>query len=283
VRYPTGPRPHPQAYLRACPADVHLLKQLIPSKVAVRNDRSIIRPRGPAARQWRRVWRGRQALAARLAGLVACLAGLAVCVLAAGCATTQPAPVRVHELAEAQTFPYFPVYWVGPRFGAHPLAAVDGRKSYDSAGTDAVYYGNCLPGKSSALNGNGCVLPLQVTTSLYQRHDDVALGNPHRNALLRGVPAIVYDEGHSIELYSGRLAIDVYADDSADAARAAALLRPINAPGSATAQLPPPVFCPTLNGPQPVSLQHVMWHLPGAACQRAAENERIDRALFGKN
>lgn len=214
--------------------------------------------------------------------LATCLAALAACLLAAGCATTRPRPVQAGELAEAQTFPYFPVYWTGPRFGAYPLAAVDGRKSYLADGTDGVYYGNCLPGKSSALNGNGCVLPLQVVTGFYQRHDNIALGNPHRNALLRGVPAIVYDEGRSIELYSGRLAIDVYADDSADAQRAVALLRPINAPGSAAAALPSPVFCPTLNGPQPLTLQHAMWRLPGRACQQAAFNERTDRALFGK-
>lgn len=213
----------------------------------------------------------------------ACLAALVACLLTTGCATTQPHAVATGELAEAQTFPYYPVYWTGPRFGAHPLAAVDGRKSYLSAGTDGVYYGNCLPGKSSALNGNGCVLPLQVTTSYYRRHENIALGDPHRNALLRGVPAIVYDEGRSIELYSGRLAIDVDADDAADAQRAVALLRPINAPGSATAPLPPPVFCPTLDGPQPLTLQHAMWRLPGEACQQAAFNERTDRALFGKD
>jgi len=221
-------------------------------------------------------------IVAPLRALAACLAALAACVAAAGCATTQPHPVAAGELAEAQTFPYFPVYWTGPRFGSYPLAAVDGRKNYASAGTDGVYYGNCVPGKSSALNGNGCVLPLQITTSYYRRQENVALGNPHRNALLRGVPAIVYDEGHSIELYSGRLAIDVYADDEADAMRAVALLRPINAPGSAARPLPPPVFCPTLSGSQPLSLQHAMWHLPGRACQQAALSERSDRALFGK-
>src|ERR1700678_526250 len=138
-----------------------------------------------------------------MARLLACLlAALLACLLATGCATEQPAPISAGELAEAQTFPYYPVYWTGPHFGAYTLAAADGRKSYSTTVGDSVYYGNCVSGKSSALGSSGCELPLQVSTAIYSTGSDAGLG-PHRNALLRGVPAAIYDGGNSIQLYSG--------------------------------------------------------------------------------
>jgi hypothetical protein len=202
-------------------------------------------------------------------------------VLASGCATARPAPIATGELAEAQTFPYFPLYWAGPRFGGYALAAVDGRKNYSATVGDSVYYGECVAGKSSALGETGCELPLQVTTGIYAMGSTASLG-PHRNALLRGVPAAIYDGGRSIRLYSGRLTIDVSSDSLAEALAAVRLLRPVNAPGSASARLPPPVYCPVLSGPQPARLQSAMRALPGHACQRAAAAQRTDVTLFGK-
>ena len=214
--------------------------------------------------------------------LLACLlAALLACLLAAGCATEQPAPISTGELAEAQTFPYYPVYWTGPRFGAYPLAAADGRKSYATTVGDSVYYGNCVAGKSSALGSSGCELPLQVSTAIYRSDSNAGLGS-HRNALLRGVPAAIYDGGNSIQLYSGRLTIDVFSDSLADALAAVARLRPLNAPGSAASPLPSPVYCPLLTGPQPARVQHAMHRLPHRACQRAAAIVKTDVALFGK-
>jgi hypothetical protein len=209
------------------------------------------------------------------------IATLLACLLAAGCATTQPAPISVGELAEAQTFPYYPVYWTGPRFGAYPLAAADGRKSYSGTVGDSVYYGNCVAGKSSALGSSGCELPLQVSTAIYRTNSNAGLG-PHRNALLRDVPAAIYDGGNSIQLYSGRLTIDVFSDSLPEALTAVARLRPLNAPGSATGPLPPPVYCPLLTGPQPAQVQNAMHRLPHHACQQAAAILRTDIALFGK-
>jgi hypothetical protein len=209
------------------------------------------------------------------------LALVAACLLACGCATTQPGPIPARELAEAQTFPYYRLYWVGPRFGSNALSAADGRKSYNSQIGDSVYYGDCLPGKSPPLGGGGCQLALQVTTVIYSLHSNATLG-PQRNELLRGVPAVIYDGGQSIELYSGRLAIDVFSDSLADALRAVRELRPVNAPGSAAGPLPPPVFCPTLSGPQTAQLRIAMHQLPRRACQRAAASLAADKALFGK-
>ena len=63
--------------------------------------------------------------------------------LAAICAGASPQPaaaratrgrIAASALAEAQTFPYYRVYWVGPSFDGHPLAAVDGLKGYIADG-----------------------------------------------------------------------------------------------------------------------------------------------------
>jgi hypothetical protein len=216
---------------------------------------------------------------ARISAPVAIL--LAAALLAGGCATSQPAPLTVRELAEAQTFPFYRVYWVGPRFGSYSLVAADGRQNYSSGVGDSVYYGNCLPGKTSALDGGGCELPLRVTTLIYTRQANASLG-AQRNTILRGVPAVIYNGANTVELYSGRVAIEVFSDDLSEALRAINALRPINAPGSAGGALPPPVYCPGLSGPRPAAVRAALLDLPGHACQKVAATLKIDRALFGK-
>jgi hypothetical protein len=121
---------------------------------------------------------------------------------------------------------------------------------------------------------------LQVTTVIYRLHSNKGLG-AQRNAVIRGVPAAVYDGGRSLELYTGRVAIDIFSDTFAHALAAAEELRPLNAPGNARGPLPAPVFCPNLYGPQSLHLAEVMAALPRHACLRAAatlalrESERI--------
>jgi hypothetical protein len=206
----------------------------------------------------------RRAVRAGVAVAVACLAALA-----GGCGTGHPRAIAASELAEAQTFPYFRVYWVGPRFEGHPLAAADGQKGYISSVGASVYYGDCVHGKG-IFGGGSCLLPLQVTSVIYRLHSNATLG-PQRNIVVRGVPATVYDEGRSIELYSGRVAIDIFSDNFAHAHAAALALLPLNAPGSASGDLPPPIYCPGLSGALSAQLQRVMDRLPRRACQRASQ------------
>jgi len=205
----------------------------------------------------------RRAARAGVALAIVCLA-----VGAAGCSTEHPRPISAAELAEAETFPYYRIYWVGPSFEGHPLAAADGLRSYINTVGDSVYYGDCVQSKG-IFGGGSCLLPLQVTTVIYRLHSNATLGE-QRNILVRGVPATVYDEGRSIEVYSGRLAIDIFSDTFAHAVQAADELLPMNAPGSASGDLPPPIYCPGLYGPLEAPLQRVMENLPGHACQRAA-------------
>lgn len=193
---------------------------------------------------------------------------LGAATMAGGCGTSHPAPIAADQLAEAQTFPYYRVYWVGPSFDGHPLAAADGLRGYINTVGDSVYYGDCVQSKG-IFGGGSCQLPLQVTTVIYRLHSNATLG-PQRNMLVRGVPATVYDDGRSLEIYSGRVAIDVFSDSLAHALRASRDLLPVNAPGSASGDLPPPVYCPELSGPMGAGLARVMANLPGHPCQRAA-------------
>jgi hypothetical protein len=212
------------------------------------------------------------------AALVALLVALCA-LLASGCGTAHPKPIEARELAEAQSFPYYRVYWVGPTFEGQHLSAADGLRGYIEKIGDSVYYGDCVHRKG-IFGGGNCLLPLQVTTVIYGLHSNATLG-PQSNMVIRGVPAVVYDEGRSIELYSGRLAIDIFSDTFAHAHQAALELRPLNAPGSATGKLAPPVFCPGLSGPVNAELSKVMASLPGHACQRAAAAEAEAKRLTG--
>jgi hypothetical protein len=195
----------------------------------------------------------------------------------AGCGTAHPRALSARSLEEAQTFPYYKLYWVGPTFAGQPLAAVDGQRTYISSVGDSVYYGDCVHGKG-IFGGGSCLLPLQVTTVVYQLHKNSTLG-PQRNVVVRGVPATVYDQGRSIELYTGRVAIDIFSDDFSHAIAAANKLLPLNAPGSATGNLPPPVYCPGLSGTLPPGVARVLANLPGHVCQRAAAAEAFAKSL----
>jgi hypothetical protein len=208
-----------------------------------------------------------------IAAAILCCAAL----LAAGCGTSHPAPIASGELAEAQLFPYYPVYWVGRTFDGRPLATVDGLKGYSNTVGDSVYYGDCLQSKG-IFGGGSCELPLQVSTVIYRPHSNATLGT-QRNILVRGVPATVYDEGRSIELYSGRVAIDVFSDTYAHALAAANELVPVNAPGSPSAPLPLPVFCPGLSGAQDAATARVMQNLPSHICERSAAATALEKSL----
>jgi hypothetical protein len=216
--------------------------------------------------------------ASRVAARVALtLAATCLALSASGCATGHPGPISASELAEAQTFPYYRIYWVGPSFAGHPLAAADGLNGYINTVGDSVYYGDCVQSKG-IFGGGSCLLPLQVTTVIYRLHSNAALG-AQSNMLVRGVPATAYDEGRSIEIYTGRVAIDVFSDTFSHALQATNELLPLNAPGSASGNLPAPVYCPGLSGPEDRELAHAMATLPADACQRAAAALAVTRKL----
>jgi len=214
----------------------------------------------------------------RAAGAARRWAPVLLAVLAlAGCGTSRPAQVHGYELVSAQTFPFYRVYWVGPNFGGLPLSAVDGLSGYISSVGDSVYYGNCVRSKG-IFGGGSCRLPLQVTTVVYHRHSNQALG-PQRNILIRGVPAVVYDGGRSIELYTGHVAIDVFSDTFEHALRGSQQLYPVNAPGSNKGSLPPPVYCPGVYGPVGLEEARVLANLPRHICEKTLKETEFQESI----
>ena len=205
------------------------------------------------------------------------LAAICVALAADGCGTSHPGPILASELAEAQTFPYYRVYWVGSSFDGHPLTAADGLKGYIATVGDSIYYGDCVQGKG-IFGGGSCQLPLQVTTVVYGLHSNSALG-AQSNMLVRGVPATVYDEGRSIEIYTDRVAIDIFSDTFAHALQASDELYPLNAPGSSSGALARPVYCPGLWGAVSASVARVMANLPHHVCQQAAAQRAYTKSI----
>ena len=216
---------------------------------------------------------------ARGTAVLAAIALAALVLAPAGCGsgTEHPGPISARELTEAQTFPYYRVYWAGPQFEGHHVSAADGLRGYIERVGTSVYYGDCVKSKG-IFGGGSCVLPLQVTTVVYRLHSNAPLG-PQRNTVVRGVPATIYDSGHSIEIYSGRVAIDIFSDSLVHAMAAAQRLLPINAPGSAAGDLPSPVYCPGLSGPLTGEVARVMADLPHHICQRDAAQEAFSERL----
>jgi hypothetical protein len=186
----------------------------------------------------------------RLGGLLAALALAATMV---GCGTHAPLPITAtvnrDEFEQAEFFPFFRVYWVGVRFGALNLTAADGTQNYNSSIGESLQYGNCDPGHGP-LHTGGCVVPLEITTVVWHHHSNAGLG-PQYNTIVRGVPATVFNGGKSIEVYTGKQAIDIFADTATRALTAARALRPLNAPGSVQGALPPPDFCAGFVGATP--------------------------------
>jgi hypothetical protein len=216
-------------------------------------------------------------LAAAITAPLALTAALGLFATGCGAGTRHPPPLDAASLAEAQTFPYYKVYWVGRSFEGRPLAAADGLRNYNAGFGDSVYYGDCVHGKG-IFGGGSCLLPLQVTTVIYRLHSNSTLG-PQRNTVIRGVPATIYDEGRSIEIYTGRVAIDVFSDTFAHTLHASQEVLPINAPGSSTGALPPPIYCPGLSGPVDAQLQKVLSRLPGSICQRTAAQNAYNAGI----
>jgi ABC-type glycerol-3-phosphate transport system substrate-binding protein len=203
---------------------------------------------------------------------------LTAALIASGCGGTgHPPPISTRELSEAQTFPFYRVYWAGPSFQGNHLTAADGMRGYIEKIGDSVYYGDCVKSKG-IFGGGSCVLPLQVTTVIYHLHSNAPLG-PQRNIVVRGVPAAVYDEGRSIEIYTGRVAIDIFSNSFPRALAASRQLLPINAPGSAAGTLPAPVYCPELAGEVPAEVTRVMEALPRHTCQQAAAADAFADSL----
>ena len=158
------------------------------------------------------------------------------------------APIAARELAEAQTFPYYRVYWVGPRFDGHALAAADGLQGYIPPIGDSVYYGDCVRGKG-IFGGGSCQLPLQVTTVIYRLHSNAAARPAAQHARARRARGRLRRRPLDRDLQRAASRSMSSPTRSRTRCRAAARAAPAERARLGPGTLPPPVYCPGLYGP----------------------------------
>jgi hypothetical protein len=176
---------------------------------------------------------------ARISKIAVALAAIA---LLGGCATHPAPPISAKQLAYARAFKRYTVYWAGKSMDGVPLTEADGAGDYNPIIGITMYYGNCERG--GALLIGGCTLPLKITTVRYVPHSNVSLG-PLRSVRLRGVPAVIFDKGLEIELYTDEMSIDVTGDTPQRALEGVAHLTTFNrAPTASWPAFPQPQFRP---------------------------------------
>jgi len=169
--------------------------------------------------------------------------------LLAGCSTHTAPPISAYDLRQARLFKEFTVYWAGPQVDGATITAADNLADFQPGAGFALYYGDCL--SRGTLRDSGCDLPLKITTNLYTAHSDISYG-PQHWVLLHGVPAVVYQGGDAIEVYTDQMVIDVAAATPKLASDAAAALTPFNRAITPTfPAFPQPYYTPN---PSPAQL-----------------------------
>jgi hypothetical protein len=148
--------------------------------------------------------------------LVACALALVACG-----DTLQDRPIPHNTLETLLVAPY-PVYWLGRSFQS--LAITEA--THDPGGAFTVQYGDCVQGGQST-----CVPPVRIVTS--PDNSFVAGGDaPRRSTLVRGVGAVLAQEGRTVQIATGGVVVGIYADSPRLAAAAAQTIVPINEAGA---------------------------------------------------
>jgi hypothetical protein len=165
----------------------------------------------------------------RPAALAGAAATLACCALAlGGCGDTlQDRPIAHNTLETLLVAPY-PVYWAGRSFRGLNITEA----THDPSGAFSVQYGDCVEGGQST-----CVPAVRVVTS--PDNSFIPGGStPQRAGHVRGVVSVVAQRGRTIEIPTGGVIVNVYADSPHLASAAADTVVPINEPGVPGGPLP---------------------------------------------
>ncbi len=154
----------------------------------------------------------------------------ALCAVALGaCGDTVQDQAIGHNVLETTMLARYPVYWAGGSFQGHAITEV----AQDPGGATSIQYGDCLQG------GQGtCVPPLRVVTSPDNSFLPGGAFAPRRAASVRGVPAVLAQGGDTVEIPTGPVVVDIYAQSPHLAAAAAQTIVPINAVSEPQAPLP---------------------------------------------
>ena len=133
-----------------------------------------------------------------------------------------------------------PLYNAGDRVDGLPLTAVLRRE--DTAEFVSFIYGDCVSGDDT-----GCAPPAEVQTwpacrrNLQLYDDAIRRGGLLEPITLRGVPAVLFDDGTSLELETGRSTVVVFAGTRERVLRIGAALRAVDETVSPGLPLPKPV------------------------------------------
>jgi hypothetical protein len=159
---------------------------------------------------------------------LAALAALCAVALGACGNAVQDQPIG-HNVLETTMLAPYPVYWLGGSFQGHAITEV----AQDPGGATSIQYGDCLQG------GQGtCVPPLRVVTSPDNSFLPGGASAPRRTASVRGVSSVLAQGGDTVEIPTGSVVVDIYAQSPRLAAAAAQTIVPINAIGEPQAPLP---------------------------------------------
>jgi hypothetical protein len=137
--------------------------------------------------------------------------------------TLQDQPVEPSFLEPLVMQVEYPVYWLGGTFDGLPIISV----ARDPGGAYTIKYGNCRQGGE-----NVCVTPLEIVTSPDNSFRPGG-STPERALALRGISGTLAQNGRTIEVSTGGVVVDLYADSAALARAAAERMVTING-----AQLP---------------------------------------------
>lgn len=161
-------------------------------------------------------------------GLAAALAVICAGLLS-GCGNTlQSEPLSASTLEPLVLAEGFPVFWLGESFHGMQLSAVNA----DPSGAYEVQYGPCSTGGPET-----CISPLAVISS----PDNSFLPGGSAGAAvarIRGVRAVLAQDGKTIELATGAAVVDIRAASPALALAAAREMAPVNQLGAPGAALP---------------------------------------------
>jgi hypothetical protein len=163
-------------------------------------------------------------------GATLLLGALSALTLGACGDTLQDRPIS-HSTLESLIEAPFPVYWLGPGFNG--LAVTEA--THDPGAAYTVQYGNCLSGGQAT-----CVPPLRVVSS----PDNSFLpggSTPSHTVSIRGVRAVIAQDGRAIAIATAGVVLDIYANDPQLALAAARTAVPINRTGAPEGPLPPPL------------------------------------------
>lgn len=156
----------------------------------------------------------------------------ALCALAlGGCGNTLQVQPISHNTLEGFVLAPFPVYWLGASFRGLAISEA----SHDAGDAYSLTYGNCLRG------GEGyCVPPLRLVSSPNNSFiPGVSTAITPRR--IRGVRALLAQEGKTVIIPTGSVMVDIYADSARLALAAAQTAVPINVPAAPGGALPEPL------------------------------------------